>query len=124
MRAKPARSAPNAPHLYQTAPRSEKSRIPPMPKARIAPRAVNQNLAPRPSSFMSLLYWLTAWSCGDASSASSERDERPGPPERAWRNAGLTPQGAARPESGVLGRAHIYGYGRSLRPCLGTTIAP
>src|SRR5918992_3071856 len=35
------------------------------------------------------------------------------------------PQGrAARPVDVVLSRARIYGYGRSLRPCHGTTIAP
>ena len=44
--------------------------------------------------------------------------------ERVWRNTDCVAGPRCSPRCRVLSRAHSYGYGRSLRPCLGTTIAP
>src|SRR5438309_7355430 len=43
---------------------------------------------------------------------------------RAWRNAVCAAGPRCSPPGTVLSRAHIYGYGRSLRPPQGTSIAP
>src|SRR3954451_1122380 len=46
------------------------------------------------------------------------------PPRRVWRNKVCVAGPRCSPPGSVLGRAHIYGYGRSLRPPQGTSIAP
>ena len=43
---------------------------------------------------------------------------------RAWLNTVCAPGPRCSPPGSVLSRAHIYGYGRSLRPPQGTSIAP
>src|SRR5205809_7898845 len=45
-------------------------------------------------------------------------------PRRAWRNTVCAAGPRCSPPGTVLSRAHIYGYGRSLRPPQGTSIAP
>src|SRR5512133_3934423 len=45
-------------------------------------------------------------------------------PRRVWRNTVCAAGPRCSPPGSVLSRAHIYGYGRSLRPPQGTTIAP
>src|SRR5437879_2014369 len=45
-------------------------------------------------------------------------------PRRVWRKNVCASGTRCSPPGGVLSRAHIYGYGHSLRPCQGTTIAP
>src|SRR5438067_290599 len=46
------------------------------------------------------------------------------PARRVWRNTVCSPGPRCSPPGTVLSRAHIYGYGRSLRPPQGTSIAP
>src|SRR5881628_2848657 len=46
------------------------------------------------------------------------------PPRRVWRNKVCAAGTRCSPPGSVLSRAHIYGYGRSLRPPQGTSIAP
>src|SRR2546426_145477 len=45
-------------------------------------------------------------------------------PRRVWRNTVCAAGTRCSPPGTVLSRAHIYGYGRSLRPPQGTSIAP
>src|SRR5205823_7319316 len=45
------------------------------------------------------------------------------PARRVWRNTVCAPGPRCSPPGSVLSRAHIYGYGRSLRPPQGTTSA-
>src|SRR5213594_1494836 len=45
-------------------------------------------------------------------------------PRRVWRNTVCAAEPRCSPPGTVLSRAHIYGYGRSLRPPQGTSIAP
>src|SRR5204862_6095468 len=54
-------------------------------------------------------------SCSAAVAAGSDR--------RVWRNNGCVAGARCSPPGSVLSRAHIYGYGRSLRPPQGTSIA-
>src|SRR6187399_2212676 len=46
------------------------------------------------------------------------------PSRRVWRNTVCAAGPRCSPPGSVLSRAHIYGYGRSLRPPQGTSIAP
>src|SRR5437868_2193613 len=46
------------------------------------------------------------------------------PARRVWRNTVCSPGPRCSPPGSVLSRAHIYRYGRSLRPPQGTSIAP
>src|SRR4029450_3938031 len=45
-------------------------------------------------------------------------------PRRVWRKTVCAAGPRCSPPGTVLSRAHIYGYGRSLRPPQGTSIAP
>src|SRR4029450_13718611 len=73
---------------------------------------------------------IRAKACGSSSGGTSCWGRRSAParssscPRRGWRKSGGGAGAGRSPPGSGLSRAHIYGYGRSLRPPQGTTIAP